>query len=147
MASTACLRCSSSGSAPDWSTSDPADDGVERCAEFMRRGRKEFILQVAGFLGLPPRFFRPVHCRGAFVERQVQLVQVDRRADPADHAAGRLVALGRNARPEPAKVTGRARNLNSAWKMACEFSASCQPAISRSRSSGCTASIQPKPRA
>ena len=40
----------------------------------MRRGREEFILQMAGFLGQPPGFFRLVQRRGPFIERHGDLL-------------------------------------------------------------------------
>ena len=61
----------------------PPDDRVERRAQLMRCGGEEFVLEVTGFFGEPPRVFRLVERVGAFVKREVKFMQIDRRADPA----------------------------------------------------------------
>ena len=62
----------------------PAHDGIEWRAQLVRGGRQEFILQAARIFGNPACLFGLRQRFGPLVERQVQLVQVDRGADPPD---------------------------------------------------------------
>ncbi len=83
---------------------DPADDRVERRAQLVRRGCQKLILQLTGFLGDLARCFRTVDCRRPLIEREMQLMEIHRGADPADDIAV-VVAIGDDAGAIPAVLT------------------------------------------
>src|SRR5215469_672069 len=72
--------------APGAQHMDPADDRVERVAQFMRYGREEFLFQPTGGLG--------------FLQRMMFRIDVGGGDDPAGELAG-FVVLRHSAHQEP----------------------------------------------
>ena len=94
---------------------DPADDRVERRAQLMRGGGEKLILESDSLLRQAAARLPPSERGGALVEREMQLVQIDRRRRPSRRCRRVVIAIGHDTACDTSGISpATVRKRNSA---------------------------------